>query len=92
MSPFVWPTPGAVAWAIDGMGHADASGNAAVKPGCDPSVMGAATSTYGGGVMTGCVVPTTVDAMSVVGSPVRPVIGSGITAVPGCSTTAEGTP
>ena len=91
-SPSVWPAPSAVAWATDGMGHANALGNAAVVPGYDPSIMTAATSTCIGGVTTGCVTPATVGATSAVGSPVLPTIGSVITAVTGCSMMSEGDP
>ena len=54
--------------------------------------MATTTSTYIGGVMTGYVTPTMVGATRAVGSPVRPIIGSGITAIAGCSTTSEGAP
>ena len=56
-SPFVWPTSGIVAWATNGTGHGDAFGDTVVVPGCDPSIMVTATSTYVGGVMTGYVAP-----------------------------------
>lgn len=42
--------------------------------------------------MTSSIAPTTVGAMSVVGSPVSPVIVSGITAIVGYSMTSEGIP
>jgi len=54
--------------------------------------MAATTSTCVGGVMTGCVVPTTVGAKSAVGSLIHPTIGSDITTITGCSTTFEGAP
>ena len=90
MSPSVWPMLGAVAWATNGMGHANALGDAAVAPGCDPSITADATSTYVGGVTTSYVVPTTVSAMGVVSRPVCPTIGSYIAAITGCSMTSEG--
>jgi len=72
---------GAVAWATDGMGHANASGDAAVAPGYDPSITTDATSTCVGGV-----------AAAMVGSPVHPSIGSGIADIIGSSMTSEGNP
>jgi len=90
MSPSIRPTPGTVAWAVDGAGHTGASGATTVVLDRDPSVTTAATSTYVGRVTTGCVAPTTVGAMSTVGSLVHPVIGSGIAAMASCSTTSEG--
>jgi len=48
------------------------------------------TSTCIGGVTAGCIAPATVDATSVVGSPVRVVIDSGIAAIIGCSATSKG--
>ena len=51
-SPFIQPMPGAVAWAADGKSCANASGNAAVAPGYDPSITAATTSTCVSGVMT----------------------------------------
>ena len=92
MSPSVRPTPGAVAWATDGMGHANTSGNAVVTPSYDPFITVAATSTCISGVMTSCVVPTTVGAMSAVGSLVCPVVGNGIMAISSCSVMSEGDP
>ena len=91
-SATVWPMPGTVAWATNGTGRAGASDATVVVLGYDPSIMAAATSTYVGGVTTDCVVPTTVGATSTVGSPVRPAIDSGITAITGCFVTFEGTP
>jgi len=92
MSLSAQPEPGAVAWATDGTGRADASGDATVAHGYDQSITAAATSTGIGGVTTGCVAPTMVGATSAVGSPVHPAIGSGITAVIGCSVMSEGDP
>ena len=92
MFPSVWPTLGIVAWAINGMDHANALGNTMVAPRCDPSVMTATISTYVGGVTIGCIMPTTVGAMSMVGSPVCPAVGSGIAAITGCSMMSEGDP
>ena len=43
VSPSVRPMPGAVAWATDGMGRANASGDAAVKPSYDTSIRAATT-------------------------------------------------
>ena len=74
------------------MGHADTSGDAAVALSYDPSITGAATSTYVSGVTTGCGTPATVGTMSTVGNSARPVIGSGIMAVTSCSVAAKGTP
>ena len=50
------------------------------------------TSAYVGGVLTGCVAPTTVGAASAVGSPVRPIINSGIAAITSCTITSKGVP
>ena len=61
-----------------------------IAPGCDPPVTAATTPAYVGGVLTGCIAPTTVGAMSTVGNPVRPIIGCGIAAITGCSVTSEG--
>ena len=91
-SPSIQPAPGAVTWATDGMGHADASGTAAVAPGCDPSVTVAATSTCIDGVTIGCVVPTMVGTTSAVGSPICLIVGSSIAIVTGCSMTSKVTP
>lgn len=91
-SPSVRPVPGAVAWATDGMGCANASGNTAVTPGCDPSITAAATSTCIGGFMIGYVVPTTVSATSAVDSLVCLAVGNGIAALTGYSTMFEGNP
>ena len=77
---------------VDGIGRAGALGAAAVAPGYDPSVMAVATSTYVNRVMTSYATPIMVNAMSVVGSPIRPTIGSGIVVVTGCSATSEGAP
>ena len=74
------------------MGRANISGDVAVAPDCDPSIMGTTTSTYISGVMTGCIMPATIGTTSAVGSPVRPVIGSGIVAITGCSAISEGDP
>ena len=63
-----------------------------IAPGCDPLVIATATSAYVGGVLTGCIVPAMVGATIVVGKPARLVIGSGITAITGCSATSEGVP
>ena len=63
-----------------------------IAPSYDPPIIVAATSTYIGGVMTSCVAPTTVGAMSAVGSPVRPIVGSGVATIVGCSVIFEGTP
>ena len=92
MSPSIQPTPGTVAWATDGTGHANTSGDAAVVPGYDPSVTATTTSTYVDGAMTSCVTPTTVDATSSVGSPIHPTSDSGIVAIIGCSATSKGGP
>ena len=88
-SPSVWPMPGAVAWAADGAGRAGALGAAAVAPSYDQSITDAATCTYVGGVMTGSIAPTTVGAMSAVGSPIRPAVSSAIAAITSCSVTSE---
>ena len=84
-SPSVQPAPAIIAWATDGTGHAaDGTGHlgdAIVASSCDPSVMVVATSTYIGWVMTSYIKPITIGAMSVVGSVVRPAIGSGITPI-----------
>ena len=90
VSPCVWPTPGVVAWAIDGMGQAGSSGPTTVAPGCDPSITATATSTCVGGVMIGYITPAIVGATSTVDSPICPIIGSGIAAIAGCSATFEG--
>ena len=74
------------------MGRTNASSNATVMPGYDPSITATATSTYIGTVTPGCIVPATVDATSAVGSPVRPTVSSSITTITGCSVTSEGTP
>ena len=63
-----------------------------IAHGCDPPVTVAATSTYVGGAMIGYVAPTTVNATSAVGSPICPIIGSGVTTVAGYSVTSEGAP
>ena len=91
-SPSVRPTLGAIAWATDGICRANASGDAAVVPGYDPSITPAITSTCVDRVTTGYVTPAMVGATSMVDSPVRPVVGSGIVAITGCSATSEGTP
>ena len=63
-----------------------------IAPSYDPPIIVAATSTYIGGVMTSCVAPTTVGAMSAVGSPIHPIVGSGVATIVGCSTTSKGVP
>ena len=92
VSPSIRPVLGAIAWAIDGMDHAIASGDVAVAHGYDPSVLATATTTYVGGVMTGYIAPTMFGDTSAVSSPVCPTVGSGIMAITSCSTTSEGAP
>ena len=84
--------PGIVAWATDGTGRAGASGDTAVVPGYDPSIMAVATSTYVGGVTTGCVAPTTISATSAIGNPVCHAISSSIVAINDCSVMSKGDP
>ena len=84
--------PDSVTWATIGMGRVGSSGVATIAPGYDPSITADATSTYVGGVLTGCVMPATVDATSVVGSPICPIVGSGIATITSYSTTSEGVP
>ena len=63
-----------------------------IAPSYDPPITAAATSTYIGGVLTVCVEPTMVSIVSMVGSPVHPIVGSGIATIAGCSTASEGIP
>ena len=74
------------------MGHASASGTAAVVLGYYLSITVIATSTGVGRVTTGCTAPTMVGATSVVHSPIHHAVGNGIAVVTGCSATFEDAP
>jgi len=52
-TPSVRPTPGALAWAVDGAGHVGALGAATVASGYGPPITAATTSTYIEGAPTG---------------------------------------
>ena len=84
--------PDNVTWAVDGVGHAGSLGGATIAPGYDLPITTAATFAYVSGVLAGYVAPTTVGAASMVGNPIHLVIGSGIAAIAGCSTTSKGIP
>ncbi|XP_066323359.1 AA9 family lytic polysaccharide monooxygenase B-like [Miscanthus floridulus] len=90
--PSFRPMSGAVTWATDGTGRTSASGITAVALSGDPSITVTATSTCVGGVTTSYVAPATIGATSAVGSPIRPIVGSGIAAIASCSVTSEGAP
>ena len=86
------PMASAVTWATNGMGHASALGTTMIVPGYDPPVTTAATSACITEVRISYVTTATVSITSAVGSPVRPIVGSGITAITDCSVTSEGIP
>lgn len=60
--------------------------------GCGTPIIATATSTCIDGAPTSYVAPTTIGTTSAVGSLVRPIIGSGIATIAGCSVTSEGAP
>lgn len=92
VSPSIRPKPDSIAWATDGVGHTGTSGTTTIVPGCDPPIIATATSTCIGWVMIGYVAPTIVGATSVVGSPVRPIVGSSVATIVRCSVIFEGAP
>lgn len=92
VSSSIRPTSDASAWAANGSGQANTSGDAAVALGCDPYITGTATSTYVGRGTTSRAASTMVDAMSTVRSLVCPVVSSATTAVTGYSAIIEGVP
>ncbi|XP_066347571.1 uncharacterized protein [Miscanthus floridulus] len=92
MSPSVRPTPDSITRVADAMGRANTSSITMIAPDCDLPITVTATSTYVGRVMTDCVAPTMVGAMSAEGSSVCPVVGSGITSIAGYLATFEGVP
>ena len=63
-----------------------------IAPGYDLPITAATTTTCIGGVMTGYVAPTVVDAMSVVDSPICPIVGSGVATIVGHSVSSKGAP
>ena len=79
-------------WGTDDVGQADASGTAMIMSGYAPPITVAATPTYVGGTSTGYVTPAMVSTTSTVDSPIRPIIGSGIASIAGCSVTSEDIP
>lgn len=92
VSPSIRPMPNAVTWATDGAGLAGSSGAATIALGYDPPITIITTFTHVSGVLTGYVAPTTVGTTSAIGSPVCPVVDSGITTITGCSMTPKGVP